>query len=72
VIEQAFACRLNVTEADVVRVSGLQRKWPKRVTRYLAPLDFKQQADRMLQDLFVTFEQVSPGKDALELGAIRC
>lgn len=64
-------CRLNVT-AEAIKVSGLQQKWPKRVTRYLAPLDFTQQADQLLQDLFSAFEEMPRGKGSLELGADRC
>jgi hypothetical protein len=68
--DEPLFCRLNVT-SDAIRVSGLQNKWPKRVVRYLAPLDFSQQADQMLQDLFVTFDQMPRGRGALELGVAR-
>jgi hypothetical protein len=57
VIAQPFACRFNVTMSEI-RVSGLQDKWPRRITRYLTPLDFEQQADNALQDLLSAFERM--------------
>jgi hypothetical protein len=56
-MDQPVFCRLNVSQAEI-RVSGLQDKWPRRVTRYLAPLDFTQQADNALQDLVKAFERM--------------
>lgn len=48
-------CRLNVTD-DSIRMSGLNKRWPKRISRYLAPLDFEQQADEHLEELLTMFD----------------
>jgi hypothetical protein len=48
-------CRLNVTN-DSIRMSGLNKRWPKRVSRYLAPLDFVQQSDKQLTELLSLFD----------------